>query len=169
MFWQTMSDINVPFSKVQFICSSHLLRPVTIPSVEEAEDENQTIMNMINFLHWDDEADLFPLKTQKPQEESRIWATPVPTPPWSGCDVLIWPLLDPTIGLPCHPLGSHPLGIILASLFNTSPHFFWLTISPGPFSPAFWHLYLLLWFLPQWKCWPRHLSRLALIFWPTLR
>ena len=44
-----------------------------------------------------------------------------------------------------------------------------LIISPGPFSPAFWHLYLLLWFLPQWKCWPRHLSRLALIFWPTLR
>ena len=62
-------------------------------------------MNMINFLHCDDEADLFPLKTQKPQEESRIWTTPVPTTPWSGCDVLIWPLLDPTMGLPCHPLG----------------------------------------------------------------
>ena len=67
------------------------------------------------------------------------------------------------------PWVPNSLGIILASLFNTSPHFFWLTISPGPFSPAFWHLYLLLWFLPQWKCWPRHLSRLALIFWPTLR
>ena len=77
------------FQNFQFFCSSHVLRPVTIPSVEKAEDENQTIMNMINFLHCDDEADLFPLKTQKPQEESRIWATPVPTTPWSGCDVLI--------------------------------------------------------------------------------
>ena len=84
-----MSDINVPFSKVQFFCSSHVQRPMTIPSVEEAEDESQTIMNMINFLHCDDEADLFPLKTQKPQEESRIWTTPAPRPPCSGCDVLI--------------------------------------------------------------------------------
>ena len=104
------------------ITSSHLLRPLTIPSVKAAEDESQTIMNTINFLLWDDEADLFPLKTQKPQEESRIWTTPGPSPTWSGCDVLIWPLLDPTMGLPCHPLGPHTLGIILASLFNTTPH-----------------------------------------------
>ena len=102
--------------------SSYLLRPLTIPSVKEAKDESQVIMNTINFLHWDDEDDLFPLKTQKPQEESRIWTTPAPRPPWSGCDVLIWPLLNPTIGLPCHPLGPHTLGIILASLFNTTPH-----------------------------------------------